>query len=466
MNNRFETNLEARAFDILEELTKLGIRNVVLREVFSYLRYLKRREQDPDKYKGFLDVTSELINRYKKMPEALDAILHLLLGHKYPYLIKHARSFLREDVSKVMSDVYQIAKRDFVTRKTYEMAVNSIGNAVVYILTCDGNYGCGCPGGLENAIGKVEEIPDSKRLLLYWNGINILLNLIRYEAKRKLEKDESKEYLTRITELLKNIENISEFYYENKVLKRSFIENILDRIYYEIRSIDDNCTPPPNLQQRLEGILNRLESMYSSPENIKRLKRLALKLGSDAIAGHHLNGINGVLSALGEIKDPILFQEVIKLLEKEEFIKLVKDLLPTGAVEGVILNIISAVAKELPKDVPGNYTPQNKYTIEDVVKSLIDTYKDRPYFPIALRMALAYYRLPELNPNELKLYASLMTSKPVVELFDRAYEEMGRTGIDILDNKLQPYIISIIKEYKDFYEKLDFYKRILKIENQ
>jgi len=247
-NNRSEVNLDARALDTLEELAKLVARRVVLKDTLSYFKYLKIKEKDPDKYKGFLDVLSTLINKYKNMPEALDAILYHLLIYKYDYLIKHAGTFLREDISKFIRDIYQIAKEEFTTD---ERIADAIGNAVVYILTCDGNYGCGCPNGLESAIRKIEEIPGAKRLLLYWNGMTIILNLMRYEAKGVLEENKFKEYLTRITKLLKNLENIS---------------GVLDRISFEVMPNED-CTPPSNLKQRLDDILNRLESMYSSTKN-------------------------------------------------------------------------------------------------------------------------------------------------------------------------------------------------------
>jgi len=466
-------SLEKYTLYVLRRLIEGGVDRQTMLDLLNYLERVKEKLDVneyrtilynilrlADKYEDKQRDPELLAEKYKNEPKILDAIIGSLV--EVENFKEDAEALLRDDVEEIIRDSWTIFKGE--DKKEFVQHMISL-----FIHECNEDFSS-CPGGLDNIMKEIKRNYGLRVIFPYAEGRGIIASLIEAREKGLLSENKVKKYGDRMANLVNRIYRIlydHPFYGVDKI----FVETVLGKITCAVR----NSLEKGSFKE-LDKVLDELDTMYSS-ENLEYLGKLRRRLGP----------IPELLFGLAEIDDPLVFKEIIRLLDKDEFTAMMRNLLLVGGKVGERYAVKSAIdiikrslidemearkylkaciesndpnscekAKffyvEIPKTIP------EEYAIEEAVKRLVNTFGKRPYFPDLVNnfvedLTITINRhnrndLRYLRPGEMKLYIEVLTSSSFVELLDRLYRERGSKGIEEVREYLFPYIRFFIRKLK------------------
>jgi len=438
---------KAYTLNIIETLIEMGVTNMTLWNLF---KYLKKVEKNPNEYQVTLDTILKLseTDKYGNMPKVLNIIIDELSRSKN--FKENAEILLREDIIYVIHQVYEFARENF--RETSDIEETIKG--VLSLVLCYQEK-------LDDILKNVKIYPGLIKLFSYNEGRKIIINLIEAEKIGLLKKDDIKDYSIRIAQIIeKTADNLyTRFGSIGKILTRILLKHISDNVGHTIYILPKN--PREDLDRTLDRSLKNFNSIYSD-ENIRYLIKLSSKLGLSS----------NILTNLENIRDPLVFSVLIRLLNKDAFIIAIKSLQSYGNIEigSVIENITDALAKDiynrehlkdcLKSGDPSSckiaqffygetlYKVPKKPIIEEAIERLVNTFANKPYFPNLLHTILTK-SLEGLEPGEIRSYIRVITSSSAVKLFDLLYKRDWRWGIRYVKEYILPSVRLLINRFKE-----------------
>jgi len=415
-----EDNLREHTLGLIKTLVREEVSSRVLWYLFLYIGNKKR---NPNEYKKALDIVSRLADTYRGKPEVLDRIIYTLTFLNDPdkdNLDKLSEILFREDVKNLISDVYGLVKERYP--KQQEMVKDVMEEVISLVL----KY----PESLNIIIKRVSKNPELKKMIIGYDSREILASLTEAERMGLLRKDEVESYLGRIAQIIKKID-------ENLHIHPVSIDDLLAQIYEITNNIERAISgqlSSENLRKNLEEILRDLESRYSD-ENIKYLIELENRMGLS----------QGVISGLAYEYDSSVFRELLRLLNKDDFITVIRSLRLYGeeAIADAIYHIGFILAEER---AAKEYIPK-RFIIEEAVEKIVKMFGTRPYFPDLLHMTLVEYDLTRLSFEMVRAYLEVITSPSFRELLDSLYRGNWKQNIKYVKEDILPFIETLIREF-------------------